>query len=188
MNLKQGFLRAFKWCPGVDVAANFLPNKEYSKRTVMLRLTSSIFGFILLGLMFAGVPVPAKYPFVKLMIKTNQETYFEDESLNVEFVFINQMPFTIRMEPFSYYEESLYKIENNQSILYCSKVDDVPPRPDEVGMVLRPFSSSNQNCLVSFPDLRKGDYVLIMEVEGYRISKNIRFIGQADFISDIEKG
>ncbi len=120
--------------------------------------------------------------FIELMIKTNQETYIEDESLIVEFVFINRMPFTIRLEPFTYYEEALYKIENNQSILYSHKLDDVPPKPDEVGMVLRPFSSSNQNCLISFHDLRRGDYVLIMEVDGYRVSKNIRFIEQADFI------
>ncbi len=174
MNIKQGFLRAFKWCPGVDVATSFIPDKEYSKNTVMLRLTGSIFGFILLGLMFAGVPVPAKYPFIELMVKTNQESYVEGESLNVEFVFINRMPFTIRLEPFNYYEEALYRIENNQSILYGRKLDDVPPRPDEAAMVLRPFNSFNQDCLVSFSNLTKGDYVLIMEVDGYRVSKNIQ--------------
>ena len=174
MNIKQDFLRAFKWCPGVDVAANLMPDKEYSKRAVILRITGSIIGFILLGLMFAGVPVPAKFPFIGLKIRTNQETYVEGEAVSVEFVFSNQMPFTIRLEPFSYYEEALYRIENNQLILRRRMVDDVPPQPDELGMVLGPFSSSNQNCLISFPDLTRGEYMLIMEVDGYQISKSIQ--------------
>ena len=63
MNVRNAFIKAFKWCPGVTEAANFIPDKEISEKKLFLMSTIVLSSFV--GLMlYAFQATPPSYDWV----------------------------------------------------------------------------------------------------------------------------
>jgi len=100
MNPRKITLEYLGWCPGVESAARFIPDKELSERVILLRITGGVLGFLLLGVLLSGVPVPAKPPYINLRNNVDQETYSEEGILIMEYRIVNKMPFKIKLGAF----------------------------------------------------------------------------------------
>ena len=174
MNPRNLFNKYLGWCPGVESAARFIPDKELSERVILLRITGGVLGFILLGVLLSGVPVPAKPPYINLKINVDQETYSEEGIIVIEYRIVNKMPFRIKLEPFSNREKSVYRHREGINELVCHSLDDVPPRQGETGLVLWPFDSTNMGGYVGFPNLAEGEYVVFLNIDGYQIQRNFQ--------------
>jgi hypothetical protein len=174
MNPRKITLEYLGWCPGVESAARFIPDKELSERVILLRITGGVLGFILLGILLSGVPVPAKPPYINLKINIDQETYSKDDIVIIEYRIINKIPFKIKLEPFSYREESLYRYSEGVKEVVSRKLDDVPPKQGEAGVVLWPLDSTNIGGYTSYPNLAEGEYVVYLNIEGYQIQRHFQ--------------
>ena len=172
MNPRKLLLSNLAWCPGVKAASRFIPDKELPQRLVLMRMTGGILGFLLLGVLLAGVPVPTRPPFIDLMVKTDKINYSVGDVVTVEFRIVNRMPFTIQLEPLSYYEIATYEVESGKRLNRF--LDDVPPKQGELGMVLLPFSNTILNPGLILPELDIGEYIIIINIEGYEISKTFQ--------------
>lgn len=63
MNVRNAFIRTFKWCPGVSKAANFFPDKEVSEKKIAFIGSITLISFI--GLVLYGFQkTPACYDWV----------------------------------------------------------------------------------------------------------------------------
>ena len=142
------------------------------EKKALTRITGGILGFLLLGTLLAGVPVPTRPPFIGLTIKTDKETYDAGDTAIITFIITNRTPFKIRLKPFSHYETRIYPVEHPER--FSSMVDDVPPRPGEPDMVLWPFDSTTLNGHTGVQDLKKGEYMVTMTLEGHTISKTFQ--------------
>ena len=169
MNPRKTYLTYLGWCPGVEAASKFIPDKELSHRIVLMRVTGGVLEFLLLGVMLVGVPVPSKPPFIDLMIKTDKENYSVGDAVTVEFRIVNQMPFTLQLEPFGYYETATYDVESGKRL--TRMLDDIPPREGEVGLFLWPFSNTLLDPGMTLPGLDRGEYSVTINIDGYEISK-----------------
>lgn len=174
MNPRKITLEYMGWCPGVESAARFIPDKEFSERVILLRIKGGVLGFILLGVLLSGVPVPARSPYINLVINIDQETYIEERIVIIEYRIVNKMPFKIKLEPFSYCEESVYRYSEGVKDLVSHKLYDVPPKQGESGVVLWPLDSTNMGGYTSYPNLAEGEYVVYLNIEGYQIQRNFK--------------
>lgn len=174
MNPRKITIEYLGWCPGVESAARFIPDKEVSERVILLRITGGVLGFVLLGVLLSGVPVPARSPYIHLKINVDQETYSEENIVIIEYRIVNKMPFKIKLEPFSFHEESVYRYRDGVKELVSRKLDDVPPKQGETGVVLWPLDSTNMGGYTSYPNLAEGEYVVYLNIEGYQIQKSFQ--------------
>ncbi|MBD3207283.1 hypothetical protein GF319_13210 [Candidatus Bathyarchaeota archaeon] len=171
MNPRKITLEYLGWCPGVESAARFIPDKELSEKVILLRITGGVLGFILLGVFLSGVPVPARSPYIDLMINVDQETYSEEGVAIIEYRIVNKMPFKIKLKPFGYREESVYRYNEGGKELVSSHLDDVPPQQGEIGLVFLPLDSTNMGGYSSYHDLPAGEYVVYLNIEGYQVQR-----------------
>ena len=172
MNPRKLLLSNLAWCPGVKAASRFIPDKEMPQRLALMRITSCILGFLLLGVMLVGVPVPPRPPFIDLVIETDQESYSVGEAVTIEFRIINRMPFTIQLVPFSYREIATYDAESGRRLNRA--LDDVPPREGELGMAVWPLSNTILDDGMVLPGWDRGEYTVIINVDGYEVSRTFQ--------------
>ncbi len=172
MNHRKLLLGNLAWCPGVKAASRFIPDKELPKRLVIMRMTGGILGFLLLGVMLVGVPVPARPPFIDLVKETDQENYSVGDDVAIDFRIVNRMPFTIQLSPFSYREIATYKAESGKRLNRA--LDDIPPKEGESGIILWPFSNTIIDSRLGLPEWPRGEYAVIINIDGYEVSRTFQ--------------
>ena len=172
LNPRKLLLINLAWCPGVKAASRFIPDKELPQRLVFMRITGGILGFLLLGVMLVGVLVPARPPFIDLVIETDQENYSVGDAVAIDFRIVNRMPFTIQLAPFSYREIATYEVESGKRLNRA--LDDIPPKEGESGIVVWPFGNTILNPGLGLPEWDRGEYTVIINIDGYEVTKSFQ--------------
>jgi len=125
-----------------------------------------------ISVLFIGIPVPKRQPYISLSIETNKDEYSVGDGVRIRYCIVNRMPFSVRLGPITYLETSFHADEDPPDGASSVSYKTGESRGEEI--YLTPFQVYDRDETVTFIVSRETDYILYMRLENMETTKTVK--------------